>query len=118
MDRIVYYDLETTGLRPLYGSNGVEILSIGACYKDPDTKSVRTFQNFMYPRHVEISQEAFNIHGLDYEELGERGAIQPRTGIQQFLYWITENPDSYQDIVLVWLRSYFLIGNEFIFILS
>ena len=57
--KIVYYDLETTDMRPVTGPHGVQIIQIGAVCK----RTGLGFNNYLIPT-VPISPGATQVHGL------------------------------------------------------
>ena len=91
MGKIVYYDLETTGLKPLQGNRGVQIISIGAV-----TDRGQWFQNFINPTCA-ISSGASRINGLYHDSYGDlvdsdgddiEDVQTPYEGLGKFLDWL------------------------------
>jgi DNA polymerase III epsilon subunit-like protein len=70
MVKVIYYDLETTNLRPLTGPNGIEIVQIGAVCKHTRNKKTQELNIYLVPNR-EISAGATQVHGLTRDSLRE-----------------------------------------------
>lgn len=87
--RIIYYDLETTGLHPMEGPNGVEIVQIGATsrYRGNATN----FDEYLLPT-MPVTQTAVNIHGLTNRildaKLRQGHASYIENGLKMFVDYI------------------------------
>jgi len=106
MVKVIYYDLETTNLRPVTGRNGVQIVQIGAVCKHTRNKTQRKMDIYIVPT-CRISPGATKVHGLTYQELKEdqrkyNNVFSPREGLQEFMEYLNEQRE-YDDerIVLV-----------------
>ena len=83
--RIIWYDLETTGLHPIEGQNGVEIVQIGATSR---YRGVATnFDKYLLPT-IPVTQQAVNIHGLTYAKLRQGHASSIQDGLEMFVNYI------------------------------
>jgi len=88
--RLVYYDLETTGLGFHNKHKDIEILEIGAV----DAESKDTFSQYILPPGNHISCEASNVHsiylreGALYRENEKLDAVDLKTGLESFLCWL------------------------------
>ena len=96
-ERLVYFDVETTGLHSHRDDQRVEIVNIGAF-----TTRGHQFQDFIFPT-IPIHPAATNhIHGIfavrngQRIELAQRGtdgiipSVDPKTGLIDFLNWLDE----------------------------
>ena len=101
--KVIYYDLETTGLRPLTGPNGVEIVQIGAVCKHTRNKNTQKLADgdgiYLVPKR-EISAGATLVHGLTRDELiGDlhdrkySNVFRPKQGLQEFMNFVDEQRD-------------------------
>ena len=92
MGRIVYFDLETTGLNHRNRHEGVEIISIGAV-----SMRGQRFMNFIHPT-CPIMPGATSVHGMTSNGMGQLidkygqvvDTVGPRTGIRAFLHFLQE----------------------------
>ena len=91
MGKIVYYDLETTGLNPRNKHKGVEIISIGAV-----SRKGERFLNFINPE-CSITAGATRINGFSHNHYGDlvdrdgdvvESAKDPQEGLEDFLDWL------------------------------
>lgn len=108
--KIVYYDLETTGLNfnriPRLNRLGVQVVSIGAYFKKDEKK----FMNYMVPT-VQIDPNATKINGMTLNDDGEltkngsvvKDAVTIMKGLQDFLSFLEEEVIRKQDekVILV-----------------
>jgi len=91
LPRVVYYDLETTGLGFHNKHRDIEIVEIGAV--DGETKE--TFRQYMLPPGNKIPRDASNVHGIYlrdgalYRDDMELESVDCKTGLQNFLTWLT-----------------------------
>lgn len=117
--RIIYYDLETTGLKPREGPNGVQIVQIGATSRYRGRKT--TFGAYLVPS-IKVTEPAVSIHGLTNKELHDKlrkgQAHGIKKGLKLFVDWIDDiiADDHENNVVLV---SYQISisngGNSFLF---
>jgi len=90
--RLVYYDLETTGLGFHNKHKDIEIVEIGAV--DGETKD--TFRQYILPPGNHIPRDASNVHGIYlregalYRDDKKLEAVDLRTGLQNFLRWLKD----------------------------
>ena len=92
MGKVVYFDLETTGLNHRTQHSGVQIISIGAV-----TSRNQTFETYILPT-CPISQRSSDIHGITLEdgELVDKDgyiieeAQDPQDGLMDFMEWLEE----------------------------
>jgi len=90
--RLVYYDLETTGLGIHNKHKDIEILEIGAV--DGETKD--TFRQYILPPGNHIPRDASNVHGIYlkegalYRDNKNLEAVDLKTGLQNFLRWLKD----------------------------
>ena len=105
--KIVYYDLETTNLRPLTGPSGIEIVQIGAICKHTRSKSQRSFDKYLVPR-CSISPGATQVHGLTRQWLVQRWMNAEadvsllQQGLQEFMNFLDEQKQyPNEEIILV-----------------
>jgi len=88
--RLVYYDLETTGLGFHNKHRDIEIVEIGAV--DGETKE--TFRQYILPPGGHIPRDASNVHGIYlrdgalFRDEKELPAVDIKTGLQNFLDWL------------------------------
>ena len=89
MGKVVYFDLETTGLNHRTQHSGVQIISIGAV-----TSRTQTFETYILPT-CPISQSSSDIHGITLEdgELVDKDgyilqAQDPQDGLMAFMEWL------------------------------
>jgi len=61
--KTIYFDLETTGLTPLTGYHGVQIIQIGAVCRHTRLREESTLNIYIRPE-VKIDPNATNIHGI------------------------------------------------------
>ena len=96
--KVIYYDLETTGLRPQTGPNGVEIVQIGAVCKHTRNKNTQKLADgdgiYLVPKR-EISAGATLVHGLTRDGLIEdkrrfSNVFSPKRGLQEFVNFVEE----------------------------
>jgi len=106
--RIVYYDSETTDLRPLTGPSGIQMVQIGAICKHNRIRSQSIFDKYLLPTQTcSISPGATQVHGITHQWLLERyyqniDVVTQRHGLQAFMDFLTELRDYYdEEIVLV-----------------
>ena len=114
--KVIYYDLETTGLRPLTGPNGVEIVQIGAVCKHTRNKNTQKLSSgdgiYIVPNR-EISAGATQVHGLTRDGLIEdkrqfSNVFSPKRGLQEFVNFVEEQREySGEKILLV--SSFFIL---------
>ena len=107
MVKIVFYDLETTNLRPLTGPNGIEIVQIGAVCKHDRNKKTQKLDIFLVPNR-EISAGATGVHGLTRDGLIEdereySNIFRPKRGLQEFMNFLEEQRE--YDDENIWLVS-------------
>ena len=102
MVKVVYYDLETTNLRPLTGPRGVEIVQIGAVCKQTRNKTQNKFNMYLVPDQ-DISPGATRINGLTRDDLVEdfdsgrfNNVVEPQEGLQEFMNFL-DNQRDYDD---------------------
>jgi len=87
--KIVYYDLETTGVSHAEKHKNVQILQIGAVEGDTD----QMFEEYLMPT-CQIDPDATKIHGLSVagDKLRLHGkkvnALPMKLGLQNFLSWV------------------------------
>ena len=108
MGKVVYFDLETTGLnhRTQHSGVGVQIISIGAV-----TSRNQTFETYILPT-CPISQRSSNIHRITLEdgELVDKDgyiieeAQDPQDGLMDFMEWLEEVGCEYL-VANTWLRT-------------
>jgi len=90
--RLVYYDLETTGLGFHNKHKDIEIVEIGAV--DGETKD--TFRQYILPPGNHIPRDASNVHGIYlregvlYRDDKKLEAVDLKTGLQNFLRWLKD----------------------------
>ena len=90
LKRLIYYDLETTGLDFHNKHKDIEIVEIGAV----DGVTRETFQQYIYPAGNHIPQDASNVHGISIENgklvrnSKPLDAVDPKTGLSNFLAWL------------------------------
>eukprot|EP00090_Calanus_glacialis_P043418 TRINITY_DN76873_c0_g1_i1.p1 TRINITY_DN76873_c0_g1~~TRINITY_DN76873_c0_g1_i1.p1 ORF type:complete len:383 (+),score=128.54 TRINITY_DN76873_c0_g1_i1:47-1195(+) len=88
--RLVYYDLETTGLGFHNKHRDIEIVEIGAV--DGETRD--TFRQYILPPGGHIPRDASNVHGIYlrdgalFRDDKELPAVDIKTGLQNFLDWL------------------------------
>ena len=103
MVKVIYYDLETTNLRPLTGPNGIEIVQIGAVCKHTRNKKTQTLSVHLVPNR-EISAGATKVHGLTRDRLiREFDARRPKQGLQVFMNFLEQQKDYKEENI--WLVS-------------
>ena len=91
--KIVYYHLATSSLY----FRDAEIIQIGA----RGNSSSNPFEVYIFP-NGEITQGAFNRHGIDDEYLAGRSAESKTEGLMEFLRYLEDLTDSdFEEIVLV-----------------
>ena len=91
--KIVYYHLATSSLY----FRDAEIIQIGA----RGNSSSNPFEVYIFP-NGEITQGAFNRHGIDHEFLGRQSAMSKTEGLMEFLRYLEDLTDFYgEEIVLV-----------------
>ena len=107
MVKVIYYDLETTGLRPLTGPNGVEIVQIGAVCKHTRTKKTQELDIYLVP-NGRINPGATQVHGLTRDELiGDlhdrkySNVFRPKQGLQEFMNYVDEQRDYDNEKILL-----------------
>jgi len=107
MVKVIYYDLETTGLRPLTGPNGVEIVQIGAVCKHTRNKNTQELDIYLVP-NGRINPGATQIHGLTRDELiGDLldrkydNVYRPQQGLQEFMNFVDEQRDYDNEKILL-----------------
>lgn len=113
--RIIYYDLETTGLQPLTGCDGIEIVQIGAISMHRGQRDL--FDDYLLPT-MEVTEQATKIHGLTYHHLRNKweqgNAFLIEDGLLEFVKY-TDNisrSDYENEVILVsilFLRDVFPI---------
>ena len=108
MVKVIYFDLETTGLRPLTGPNGVEIVQIGAICKR--NKYLKKTNIYLVP-NGRISPGATQVHGLTRDELiGDlldrkyNNVFRPKQGLQEFMNFL-EDQREYDDEKILLVRT-------------
>eukprot|EP00092_Neocalanus_flemingeri_P092291 GFUD01117149.1.p1 GENE.GFUD01117149.1~~GFUD01117149.1.p1 ORF type:complete len:141 (+),score=40.24 GFUD01117149.1:174-596(+) len=88
--RLVYYDLETTGLGFHNKHKDIEIVEIGAV--DGETKD--TFRQYILPPGNRIPRDASNVHGIFlkdgnlYRDDEKLEAVDLKTGLDNFMSWL------------------------------
>ena len=104
--RIVFYDLETTGMSHSDKHRNVQILQIGAVAEDSDDE---VFDQFLLPT-CEIDPAATKIHGIatgrhDGLVVNNKkvAAVEMKLGLERFLSWLERLDDR---ILLVGYNSY------------
>ena len=123
MVKVIYYDLETTNLRPLTGPNGVEIVQIGAvCNWNKNIQKLGSHSGnpsgdgiYLVPNR-EISVGATQVHGLTRDELIEDkrtrrywNVFSPKRGLQEFVKFVAQQREySGEKILLV--SSFFIVS--------
>ena len=101
MVKVIYYDLETTGLRPLTGPNGVEIVQIGAVCKHTRNKKTQKLNIYLVPNR-EISAGATQVHGLTRDSLREFDDVfRPKQGLQVFMNFLEQQRDYNEEKILL-----------------
>jgi len=101
--RIVYYDLETTGVSHADKHKNVQLLQIGAV----DADDGKEFEQYILPT-CEIDSDATKVHGLSVAKEGLllRGkkvdAVEMKLGLERFLKWLE---DFGEPVVLVGYNS-------------
>ena len=100
--KIVYFDLETTNIRPVTGDFGVEIISIGAVGREYE------FRIFMIPPSRLISPGASNVHGITMQDLNDKyenydeDTFLTKDGLKKLIKFILEERQNpLEEIVLV-----------------
>ena len=92
MGKVVYFDLETTGLNHRTKHSGVQIISIGAV-----TSRNQKFETYILPT-CPISQGSSNVHGITLDGDGDLvdkdgyvlDAQDPEDGLMDFMEWLEE----------------------------
>ena len=105
--KVIYYDLETTGLRPMTGPNGVEIVQIGAVCKHTRNKKTQELDIYLVP-NGRISPGATQVHGLTRDELiGDlldrkySNVFRPQEGLQEFMNFLEEQREYDNEKILL-----------------
>ena len=115
--KVIYYDLETTNLRPLTGPNGVEIVQIGAVCKHTRNKSTQELGSgngiYLVPNR-EISPGATKVHGLTRDGLIEdkrqfNNVFRPQRGLQEFMNFLEEQREYIGEEILL-VSSFFIVS--------
>ena len=107
MVKVIYYDLETTNLRPLTGPNGVEIVQIGAVCKHTRSKKTQELNIYLVPNR-EISAGATQVHGMTRDSLREFDeAFIPKQGLQVFMNFLEQQREYNEE--KIWLVSLMFI---------
>ena len=101
MVKVIYYDLETTNLRPLTGPNGVEIVQIGAVAKHTRCKKTQKLDIYLVP-NIQISAGATRVHGLTNDSLEEFDqAFNPKQGLQVFMNFLEQQREYNEEKILL-----------------
>jgi len=100
MVKIIYYDLETTNLRPLTGPNGIEIVQIGAVCKHTRNKKTQKLNIYLVPNR-EISAGATQVHGLTRDSLEFDDAFRPKQGLQVFMNFLEQQREYNKEKILL-----------------
>ena len=101
MVKVIYYDLETTNLRPLTGPNGVEIVNIGAVCKHTRNKKTQELDIYLIPNR-EISAGATQVHGMTRDSLREFDeAFRPKQGLQVFMNFLEQQREYNEEKILL-----------------
>ena len=105
MVKVIYYDLETTNLRPVSGPNGVEIVQIGAVCKHTRNKTQKKLNIYIIPT-CRISLGATRVHGLTRQELIEderkyNNVFHPETGLQEFMEFLNEQREFDDEMIIM-----------------
>ena len=102
--RIIYYDLETTGLQPLTGCDGIQIVQIGALSMHRGQRNI--FDDYLLP-NIGVTQQATATHGLTYHNLHNKweqgNAFLIEDGLLEFVKYIDNisRSDYENEVILV-----------------
>ena len=111
MVKVIYYDLETTNLRPLTGPNGIEIVQIGAVCKHTRNKKTQNLDIYLIPNR-EISAGATQVHGLTRDSLRKFDDVfRPKRGLQTFMNFLEQQREYNKEKIL--LVSYYVVIRKF-----